>query len=127
MRVRNISKFYFDTYALIEIYKGNPKFEKYREGIKIILNKLNLFELAYVLFKEGKKNDIKDAFQNYSKFNVDYDNVALAEAAEMKFKHLKERLSFIDCIGYILAKKNNAKFLTGDEKFRHKENVEFVK
>ena len=127
MRVRNISKFYFDTYALIEIYKGNPKFEKYREGIKIILNKLNLFEFAYVLFKEGKKNDIKDAFQNYSKFNVDYDNEVLVEAAEMKFKRLKERLSFIDCIGYILAKKNNAKFLTGDEKFRHKENVEFVK
>ena len=49
------------------------------------------------------------------------------KAAEMKLKFLKQRLSFVDCIGYILAKKNNAKFLTGDERFRHKENVEFVK
>mgnify|MGYP001573500077 CR=1 FL=1 len=127
MKVRNISKFYLDTYALIEIYKGNPKFEKYKEGIKIILNRLNLFEFAYVLIKEGKENDINDVFRNYSKFNADYDDEALVEAAEMKFRHLKDRLSFIDCIGYVLAKKNNAKFITGDERFRHKENVEFVK
>ena len=125
--MRNISKFYLDTYALIEIYKGNPKFEKYKEGIKIILNKLNLFEFAYVLIKEGKENDINDVFRNYSKFNVDYDDEALVEAAEMKFRHLKDRLSLIDCIGYALAKKNNAKFITGDERFGHKENVEFVK
>ena len=38
-----------------------------------------------------------------------------------------EKLSFIDCIGYYLAKKNKAKFLTGDEKFKNMENVEFVK
>lgn len=120
-------RFYFDTYALIEIGKGAPKYKDYREGIVILLNKLNLLELSYYLAKQGRKDEAKEIFDKYSKYNVDYDNEVLVEAAKMKFKFLKERLSFIDCIGYLLAKKNNAKFLTGDERFRNKDNVEFVK
>ena len=120
-------RFYFDTYALIEIGKGNPKYETYKQDVMIILSKLNLLELSYYLFKEKKENEIKEIFERYLKYYVDYDQEAIIKAAEMKFKHLKERLSFIDCIGYFLAKKNNAKFLTGDEKFRNMDNVEFVK
>ena len=119
-------QFYFDTYALIEISKGNPKYEPYKEGIKIMLNMLNMLEFSYFLIKEGKGDEVKEIFDKFSKFNVDYDQEILIKSAEMKFKSLKERISFIDCIGYNIAKKNNVKFLTGDEKFRHKENVEFV-
>ena len=32
-----------------------------------------------------------------------------------------------DCIGYIMAKKLNIKFLTGDKEFENFLNVEFVK
>ena len=117
----------FDTYALVEIYKGNPNYKKYESGFKIILNNLNLLEFAYFLIKSGKENEISDYFDKMLKFNVDYDKEDLTKAAKMKFTFLKQRLSFIDCIGYTLAKKNNAKFLTGDEKFRHSDNVEFVK
>ena len=122
-----VKQFYFDTYALIEISKGNPKYEPYKEGIKIMLNMLNMLEFSYFLIKEGKGDEVKEIFDKFSKFNVDYDQEILIKSAEMKFKLLKERISFIDCIGYNIAKKNNVKFLTGDEKFRHKENVEFVK
>lgn len=122
-----VKKFYFDTYASIEISKGNPRYEPYKEGIKVILNNLNLLEFTYFLIREGKANYVKEIFNNFSKFNVDYDEETLIKSAEMKFKFSKDKLSFIDCIGYNLAKKNNAKFLTGDEKFKHKENVEFVK
>lgn len=118
---------FFDTYALIEIYKGSQNYEKYKEGIRILLNKLNLLEFAYFLTREGKESEIKKFFGKLMKYNVDYDEEILVKAAEMKFKFLKQRLSFIDCIGYILAQKNNARFLTGDERFRGKDNVEFVK
>ena len=120
-------RFYFDTYALIEIGKHNPNFRPYKEGITVLLSKLNLFELSYYLIKNGRETEAKEIFMEYSRFNVDYDDNDLIKAAKMKFKFLKERLSFIDCIGYILAKKNNAKFLTGDGRFRNKDNVEFVK
>ena len=122
-----VKSFYFDTYALIEIGKGNPKYEQYKENVMILLNKLNLLELSYFLIREEKENEISPLFKEYSRFNVDYDEDDLMSAASMKFKFLKERLSFIDCIGYILARKNNVKFLTGDEHFRNLENVEFVK
>jgi len=120
-------KFYFDTYALIEIGVGNPNYEPYSKDVVILLNKLNLLEFSYYLLKEKRENEIEQIFNQYQRFNVDYDEEVLIKAAEMKLKFLKERLSFIDCIGYLLAKKNNALFLTGDEKFRNKENVEFVK
>lgn len=122
-----VKQFYFDTYALIEISKGNPKYEPYKEGIKVMLNNLNLLEFSYFLIKEGKGEEVKEIFDKFSKFSVDYDEEILIKSAEMKFKFLKERVSFIDCIGYNIAKKNDVKFLTGDEKFRHKDNVEFVK
>lgn len=120
-------RFYFDTYALIEIGKGNPKYEPYKEDVQIILNNLNLFEVSFFLLKENRENEIKGIFDNYSRFNVDYGENDLIDAAKLKFEFLKQRLSFIDCVGYILAKKHKVKFLTGDEKFRGKENVEFVK
>lgn len=119
-------KLFFDTYALIEVSKGNLKYEPYKEGIRIILNKLNILEYVYFLIREDKEEKVEDAFKELSKFNVDYDDKILEEAAKMKFKFIKEKLSFVDCIGYCLAKKHNVKFLTGDEKFKNKENVEFV-
>ena len=36
-------------------------------------------------------------------------------------------LSYVDYIGYILAKQRNVKFLTGDKEFENMDNVEFVK
>lgn len=120
-------RFYFDTYALIEIGKGNPKYEVYKNDVQILLNKLNLFEISFFLLKENKENEIQGIFGNYSKFNIDYDESDLINAAQMKLKFLQQRLSFIDCIGYVLAKRYKAKFLTGDGRFEEKENVEFVK
>jgi len=47
----------------------------------------------------------------------------------MTFRALnkKRNLSYVDCIGYIIAKQRNIKFLTGDKEFEYMENVEFVK
>jgi len=120
-------KFYFDTYAIIEIGKGNKKYDPYTTNVQMILNRLNLLELAYFLLREGREEEIQEMFDKYSNFHVDYEDQELILAAIMKFKLKKQQISFIDCIGYILAKKHHAKFLTGDEHFRRMENVEFVK
>jgi|SRR3989344_1773196 len=127
MRARMTKTFFFDTYALIEVYKENKNYEKYKEDVKIMLNRLNLLEFAFFLIREKKEEDVKNIFEKLSKFNIDYDNEVLVESAKMKSEFQKERLSFVDCIGYNLAKRNNIKFLTGDEKFKNRENVEFVK
>jgi len=127
MKEKMNKRFYFDTYALIEIYKSNPNYKKYSSDVGIILNKLNLMEFANFLIRENRENEIKKIFENLGKFNVDYSDEDLVEAVKMKINFSKERLSFVDCIGYILARKHEVKFLSGDEKFETKKNVEFVK
>ncbi len=127
MRGKLMTKYFFDTYALVELYKGSPTYAKYKEEVKILLNKLNIQEFIYFLIREGKTSEIEESFRLLGKFNVEYDNEILIKAAEMKFKYKDERLSYVDCIGYYLAKKHKVKFLTGDSKFEDKENVEFVR
>ena len=60
-------RYFFDTYALVELYKSNPAYEKYKEGIIIFLNKLNLLEFSYYLIREGKENEATQIFNKYSR------------------------------------------------------------
>jgi|ETNmetMinimDraft_2_1059921.scaffolds.fasta_scaffold28547_4 predicted nucleic acid-binding protein len=126
MKVKMSDKLFFDTCALIEISKGNLRFERYKKSF-MILTDLNLMEYAYYLLKIGKENQIKEIFEELGSFVVDYTDEILVEAAKMKFEYKKEKLSFVDCIGYLLAKKHEARFLTSDGKFESKDNVEYVK
>ena len=118
--------FFFDTYALIEIGKNNPNYESYRKDVKMFISMLNLMELAYFLIRENRGDEIEEIFNKLSGFAVSYNKEILINAAKMKYLHRKEKLSYIDCIGYFLAREMNIKFLTGDEKFRNKKNLEFV-
>lgn len=127
MREKMNRTFFFDTYALIEIGKNNPQYEQYKENVNMILCMLNLMELAYFLLREKRENEIEEIFSKLIRFVVPYNKDILINAVKMKFKYKKEKLSYIDCIGYFLSKKHGVKFLTGDEKFKDKENVEFVK
>lgn len=127
MRGKMTKRFFFDTYALIELSKESQSYQNYRKDVHMILTRLNLMEYSYYLLRVGKKNKIAKVFDELLSFVVSYDNDVLIKAAEMKFKYKKEKLSFVDCIGYLLAKEHKAKFLTGDSKFKDKENVEFVR
>ena len=42
-------------------------------------------------------------------------------------RKIKRKPSYIDCIGYMVAKRLNIKFLTGDKDFEDLDNVKFVK
>jgi len=127
MREKMTKAFFFDTYALIEIGKNNPNYEPYKKDVRIFISMLNLMELAYFLIRENRESEIEEIFNNLSKFAISYNKEILVNTAKMKHQYRKEKLSYIDCIGYLLAKQQNVKFLTGDEKFRDKKGVEFVK
>lgn len=117
---------FFDTYAIIEILRGNPNYIKYLE-YNVALTKLNLFELYYKLC--GMHNqDIADMeFKKYSKSVLDFDNDVIKDAAKLKLMFRKQDLSMVDCVGYIKARQMGIKFLTGDKQFEHLPDVEFVK
>jgi hypothetical protein len=118
--------FFFDSYAIFEIIKGNKNYKKYF-NVKIITTKLNIFELYHGFLKDKNEELANISLEKYYPFVIDFDKEIIKEAANFKRKLNKRDLSMADCIGYFLSKRLGVKFLTGDEQFKDIENVEFVK
>ncbi|MBI2671536.1 PIN domain-containing protein [Candidatus Woesearchaeota archaeon] len=118
-----IKIYFFDTYALIEIYEGNKDYDKYKDK-EFVTSYLNLIEFDFYLLKNEEDRNL---FKRLKEFIVRIEDEDVKKANELKLKYKKEYISFIDCLGYIIAKRLGIKFLTGDNKFKDKENVEFVK
>lgn len=121
-----IRVFFADTYALIELLKGNPSYKPYLDCM-LVISKFNLIELYYHLLCDKDKKIADKEMKVYSKLEIPITYNAIKNGMEFKLKHKKEKLSYVDCIGYALALELGIKFLTGDQKFRDKDNVEFVK
>lgn len=122
-----IKTYFFDTYALFEIISGNQNYRKYSYNIAIITTRLNLMELYYgLLVKHG--NETADRYYDeLVKFSIDVTDEIIKQA--MVFRHINKgkNLSYVDCVGYIIARSRNINFLTGDKEFEGMDNVEFVK
>lgn len=121
--------YFFDSYALIEINKGNSDYKKY-ENSKIIITLLNLMEFYYALLKFTNKDIADKKFEKYLSNCIKVKPDIVMESAEFRYnfnKTSKFKISYIDAVGYITAKRLNVKFLTGDEAFKELPNVEFVK
>ena len=122
--------YFFDTYALIEIEKGNKNYKPYMKA-EIITTKLNLIEFYNSLLVDFNE-EVADR-----KFEVYVDNCVLVMdedikngvkfRMQMRNKNKLYKPSFVDCIGYVIALRFGVKFLTGDNAFKDLDNVEFVK
>ena len=124
--IKHFFNFFFDSYAIIEILKNNTNYDKFKE-LTIFTSSINISEVYYSLIKNVEE-EIAENFINSLNIQIlIIDKDSAIKAAKFKFKFKKEKLSYIDCLGYEVAKKLKIKFLTGDEGFRDKENVEFVK
>ena len=123
-----VESFFFDTYALYETVHNSNSYSKYLNGeLSLITTKLNLMELYYSLLRVYGKEKAEESFNFFKGFCVEIDDEILKQASEFRFANYKRDLSYVDCIGYILAKRRGVKFLTGDEQFKKFDNVEFVK
>lgn len=118
--------YFFDTYAIVDIIKQNPEYEPYTNA-SVVITKLNLFELYYNLLKDKSEEDADGIIGEYFSCVINFGEEIIRESAKFRLAHKKQDLSMTDCIGYIIAKKLNIKFLTGDKEFQDLPNVEFVK
>lgn len=118
--------FFFDSYAIIESIKGNANYKKY-ENARMLITKLNLFEVCYFLIRDFGEDEAREYMKEYVESVIDFDLEVILAAAKLKLDKKSARLSMVDCIGYVLAKVMGVKFLTGDEQFKGIENVEYVK
>ncbi|MEK6861067.1 MAG: PIN domain-containing protein [Nanoarchaeota archaeon] len=121
-----IKIFFADTYALIELLRGNSSYRPYLDCM-LVISKFNLVELYYHLLCDKGKEIADKELKVYSKLEIPITYGCIRKGMEFKLKHKKEKLSYVDCIGYALALELGIKFLSGDQKFEDKDNVEFVK
>lgn len=118
---------FYDTYAILEIIKGNPNYKDYLKNISIVTAKLNLMELYYRLYILHGFETAEFYYENYLPFVTEISDSIIKKAMQFRAEHKAKDLSYVDCIGYIFAKENKIKFLTGYIQFENMDNVEFVK
>ena len=122
-----MGRYFFDSYPIIEMILGNENFAGL-ENVKIVTTVLNMMEVDYFLLREFNR---ETAVYWMGKLDVELINIirldVALEAVRFRFLNKKEKLSYVDCLGYVMARKFKMKFLTGDVKFENKDNVEFVK
>lgn len=121
-------KYFFDTYALIEIFLQNPKYENYTMNpIEAGTTVFNIMELHFYCLKNFGDEEAEKIYNLVSSLIISTDDDIIKDANKFKLANIKKRLSFTDCIGYISSIKLNLKFVTGDYAFKGMENVEFVR
>jgi len=121
-----LSIYFFDTYAFFESLEGNVNYRPYK-STGIVTSRMNLMELHYGLLLQHGKEFADRVYEDFVDYTVEIDDETIKEATVFKLLHKGCGLSYIDCLGYVMAKRLNFKFLTGDRQFEDMENVEFVK
>ncbi|MBI3412659.1 MAG: PIN domain-containing protein [Candidatus Aenigmarchaeota archaeon] len=119
-------KFFLDTFALMEIIKGNTRYEKYLDS-ENSTSLLNLYEMYYNLLKISDEISAKNEFLQFKQFVIQVNDTHIFAASKFKLEKNKLNISYADALGYAMAKSEGMKFLTGDKAFRNMDNVEFVK
>ena len=118
--------YFFDTYAIIEVIKGNSNYEFVKDNV-IITGVMNIAEVYYALLLENTEDFADSIIKKLNVQIVDLNQEMAVKSAKFRYKNKKLFLSYINCIGYILAKENNLIFLTGDEGFKNIDNVKLIK
>lgn len=122
---QNSPSYLADTYALIEIFVGNPNYERYLDR-QLVTTKFHLAELHYYFLREYGERNATASLSFWAPRSVSVSFTAVRKAMLFRFVHRKEKLSYQDCIGQAVANELGMPFLTGDAKFKDKANVEFV-
>lgn len=118
--------YFFDTYAIIEILKGNTHYKPYGNYV-FAVSYLNIGELYLYLLRIHGKQEAEKRLNAISFDTLPLTTELLKRAVEFKLAHAKKELSWADCIGYVVALNEGMRFLTGDSQFEGLPNVQFVK
>ncbi len=118
---------FFDTYALFAIAVGQENYKKYTSGIKIITTIMNIYELYYTLIQANNFIEAELFFHKFLPHCIDIEPYIIKKSAKFRLQNKKLSLSYVDCLGYMIAQEMNILFLTGDSGFKNMKDVLFVK
>lgn len=118
--------YFFDSYAVIELIKGNPNYTKYTM-CNVNITIFNLTEIYWSALNDLGEEKAEEIYNKFRECIMELSDHIIKEAIKFRKNNKNKDLSYADCIGYICSLKNNMVFLTGDKEFEYMENVEFVK
>src|SRR3989344_561802 len=121
-----VAPYFFDTYAFFELIRGNKNYDPYKKGAIVITTRLNLMELYYGLLLKKGKTTAEAYYDRFLPYAVEPSDDLIKKASQLKALFKTKRLSYIDCVGYMLARHHRIPFLTGDQGFKDMEGVQFV-
>lgn len=121
-------KYYFDTYALFEVFFGNENYLKYLDS-EVVTTRLNLTEMYYHLLRDYGEKVAEEYYDEALGYSTEFTDKDIKEAMRfrLRMKKKKKSLSYVDALGYTIAKRMDIPFLTGDMAFEDVPNVEYVK
>ncbi|OGJ19899.1 hypothetical protein A3K73_01065 [Candidatus Pacearchaeota archaeon RBG_13_36_9] len=109
------------------MYEKNPNFEKYAK-VNAVTSYFQVYEVYHSLIRNGySEEDIEDFFEFLQNLCIDLDFDWIPQSVKFRKENKKRELSYADCLGYVIARELNIRFLTGDKEFEDLPNVEFVK
>jgi uncharacterized protein len=125
-----MARFFGDTYALIELLKGNPNYEAYSRS-DLVSTEFNILELTYALFRDLGRDEASNVV-NAIRLKIEVmltENSDYLNASEFRLSANRtgKKFSLVDALGYSYSRKLGIKFLTGDREFSGMDNVEYVK
>ena len=118
--------YFFDSYALIELIKNKPSFDRFRDVV-IVTGALNIAETHFVFLSLLPESKVNEVIRSLNVVLIEPDKETAIAASLFRFHNKKLKMSYADCLGYCTALAHNLKFVTGDDAFRNFESVEFVK
>ena len=121
-----LTQYFFDTYAAIELLRKNPGYQKYvNEKIRITF--LNLLEIAYIVFTQHGEKEAFRSFMRFKEFVIEIPDEVVMKAVRYRAEHRRKSLSHADSLGYIYSQHSGLIFITGDDAFKDLPGVDFVK
>src|SRR3989344_2283486 len=101
-RGRIMASYFLDTYALIEIIKGNESYNKIL-GEKLFTSLFNLYELYYSLLRDYNEETARRYFFQFKEIIIPMKDSYIFSASAFKLKNKKSKFSYADCLGYNMA------------------------
>ncbi len=126
--MQKTSRFFYDSYAVLAYLSGHSRYRPYFEENDGFLTRLNLLEVYCRTLEVHGEEAASQVLKVFSKYTIEFGSSDIEGSMKLRLKLKKNGsdLSYADALGYYLAIKAGAKFLTGDREFKDLESVEFV-
>lgn len=116
------TQYFWDAYALVERAEGNASYLPYAD-VPVFTHQMDVYEFVACVSRHHPETEVREALRLLAPNLVDAETEDLFAAARFR---AERRVSYVDALGYVLARKHGMRFLTGDRAFQGVEGVEYV-